>query len=375
MALSSWQRHGSWTTSPWDAERAERQARRRAAATAAATTAAAATSKAAATTAAKTTTAAATTTKSAPSSSSAKPASGSTSDINGNRSGLSWASGVFNTGDGAGSAAAFGDWRGRKVDVVVDWAARSSWDDVVNPDWLYAKWKGTPYLTSLGIAPIPENAGATLGACASGSYNDKWREFARNIKAAGMDDSIIRLGWEFNGDWYVWSANNPGQFAECWRQIVGTVEGIAPGLRWDWSVNRGRGQSVANPAQAYPGDSYVDIVGVDSYDQWPGATSASGWSEQYAGAYGLKHWLNFARDHGKKLSVPEWGVYPGTANGGNNGGDNPYYISKMFGFFREAGGTLAYESYFNESAGYYAGAIFSPNQNPKAAAEYKSQVS
>ncbi|GAA3616925.1 hypothetical protein GCM10022223_36790 [Kineosporia mesophila] len=287
-------------------------------------------------------------------------------------SGLGWASGLYMPGSSAGNAAAFGKWRGAGVDVVVDWPARASWDDLINPEWLYDSWKNTSYTKSFGFPPFPED-GSTLSQCASGAYNDKWKQIATNIKAAGLDDtSVIRLGWEFNGDWYNWQANDPAAFAECWRQVVGAAESVAPALTWDWNVNRGVSAGQADPAKAYPGDKYVDIVGVDSYDMWPGATSESAWDEQLNGKQGLTYWANFAKNHGKKISVPEWGVYPGTAHAGNNGGDNAFYIAKMKAWFESLGSQLAYEAYFNEPASYYAGSIFGEVQNPNAAAKYKA---
>jgi hypothetical protein len=107
---------------------------------------------------------------------------------------------------------------------------------------------------------------------------------------------------------------------------------------------------------------------------WPAATDEASWQQQYAGAFGLKFWADFAAEHDKQLSVPEWGVYPGTAQAGHNGGDNPFYISRMMAFFRSQGSRLAYESYFNENASYYAGSLFAPVQNPVAAAKYRSEL-
>jgi len=293
-----------------------------------------------------------------------------------NRSGLPWASGVYARGQGPVGVAGFARWRGRANDVVVDWPARQSWADIVNPGWLYQTWAGTPETKVFGVAPIPEgDPSATMADCAAGAYNAKWRQYGVNIKAAGLaEGTIIRLGWEFNGNWYKWQASNPGQFAACWRQIVGNVEGVAPGLRWDWNVNRGRGQSVADARLAYPGDAYVDIVGVDSYDAWPGARNEAGWQQQYGAEFGLKFWADFAAAHGKQLSVAEWGNYPGPATVGQSGGDNPFYIAKMIGFFRSQGSRLAYEAYFNESASYFAGAIYAPAQVPAAAAQYRKSL-
>jgi beta-mannanase len=348
---------------PADHMRAWHRTRHSATATTAATAAAtAAATKAAATAAA---------TKAAQTAASSTTVLGSLSDA---RSHLGWPSGVYIPGSSPANTEAFGAWRGAKVDVVVDWGARSSWDDIVNPTWLYNAWKGTPYTKSFGVAPIPEgDSSATLAGCAAGSYNDKWRQFGANIKAAGLDSTtVIRLGWEFNGNWYKWAASNPAQFAGCWRQVVTTVRQVAPKLLWDWNVNRGVSSGLADATKAYPGDAYVDIVGVDSYDQYPGATNEASWQQQYTGPQGLKFWADFAKAHGKKISIPEWGVYP--SRGSSSGGDNPFYIAKMEGFFKSLGKELAYESYFNESASYYGGSIYGAGQNPSAASEYKTLV-
>jgi hypothetical protein len=289
-----------------------------------------------------------------------------------NRSGLNWDSGVFIPGDNPSAHESFGTWRGAKTDVVVTWTARSNWNDVTNSTWLYDRWKNAPQTLVLGLPPFPENVGGSLSACAAGNYNGYWKQFGTTIKNSGLSDkTIIRLGWEFNGNWFAWSAKNPGEFAACWRQVQSSAESTAPALRWDWNGNRGNSPLGIDVRQAYPGDAYVDIVGVDSYDGWPGVKTEADWNEHLNGSYGLKFWADFARQHGKKFSVPEWGVYPGTAWAGHNGGDNPLYIQKMFGFFKSQQDNLAYEAYFNEPASYVAGAL---DMNPKAAAEYKTQI-
>jgi hypothetical protein len=65
-------------------------------------------------------------------------------------------------------------------------------------------------------------------------------------------------------------------------------------------------------ADAYPGDDMVDIVGVDFYDMYPAYPDRAAWdagfrSTQNGGPRGLGTWLEFAKAHGKRLSVPEWG--------------------------------------------------------------------
>ena len=151
-----------------------------------------------------------------------------------------------------------------------------------------------------GVAMLPENVpGVSIQACASGAYNSYWRQFGTNISAYGLGKSIIRLGWEFNGNWYIWQASNPTAWAECWRQIVTSARSTAPGLQWDWNVNRGVSAGLADPTLAYPGDAYVNTVGVDSYDMWPPATTSANWNEQLNGTQGLNYWLD-VRDRARQ---------------------------------------------------------------------------
>jgi hypothetical protein len=260
------------------------------------------------------------------------------------RSGLPWASGAYVPNDTQAGAAAFAAWRGRPLDVVVDWSARATWSDITNPDWLYQRWQGTRSTMAFGVAMLPDGvAGVSLEACASGTYNAHWRQFGSVISSYGLGHSIIRLGWELNGDWYVWSATQPTVWAQCWRQIVTSARSTAPGLRWDWTVNRGVSAGLADPTRAYPGNAYVNIVGVDSYDNWPPATTSAGWQTQLNGVQGLNYWLAFAKAHGKPLSVPEWA---NVSSGASSGGDDVGYVNSMRSFFAANAATIAYEASF-----------------------------
>jgi hypothetical protein len=282
-------------------------------------------------------------------------------------SALPWASGVFASPETPAAAAAFGTWRGRPLNVVTTWSGRSTWQDIVDPSWLYQRWTGSPYTMVFGVAMLPERvSGVSLQKCASGSYNSYWRQFGQVISSYHLGTSIIRLGWEFNGDWYVWAATSPATWVSCWRNIVTSTRATAPGLKWDWNVNRGVSAGLADPTRAYPGNSYVNIVGVDSYDNWPPATTPAGWQTQLNGTQGLDYWLAFAKAHDKPLSVPEWGNVCGTSSGG----DDPQYVRYMRAFFAANAARLAYEANFQSptTCGTYAPGTTVPN----SAAAYKA---
>ena len=273
-----------------------------------------------------------------------------------------WLSGAYLPASTQASLAAFGTWRGRTVDISTTWSARAIWNDIVNPSWLYTRWRGYPGIVAYGVAMLPETVtGVTLAAGASGAYDSFWTQFANNIVAGGMDRSIIRLGWEFNGNWYVWQAADHTSFVAYWQRIVNIVRPIAPNLDWCWNVNRGVSGGLADPTLAWPGDSYVTTVAVDSYDQYPPATTSGGWNTQLNGTQGLNYWLDFAKSHGKKFAVPEWGNV--TSQGTNGGNDNPAYVNDMLAFFQANAAYMGWESTFQGTGGVgvsYTGATTVP---------------
>jgi Glycosyl hydrolase family 26 len=286
------------------------------------------------------------------------------------RSGLPWASGVYPVDGTPAGAAAFAAWRGRQLDVVDAWSARATWTQIDDPTWLYQRWKGEPYTMAFGVPMLPEDVpGVSLQACADGAYDAYWHEFGTVISSYGLGHSIIRLGWEFNGNWYVWQATDPTTWARCWQQIVTSVRSTAPDLQWDWDVNRGISAGLADPALAYPGNAYVSMIGIDSYDEWPSATTATGWETQLNGPQGLNYWLRFAKAHGKLLSVPEWGS---VATGTQSGGDDAQYVNDMRAFFALNASAIAFECNFQGPSSSTGGTYGAGTSIPKASAAYKA---
>jgi hypothetical protein len=286
----------------------------------------------------------------------------------GTSSGLPWPSGAYLPANTPAAAAAFAAWRGDPLDVVTAWGNRGTWQDIVDPGFLYQRFRGSPYTMAFGVAMLPEKvSGVSLQACADGTYNTYWRQFGSVITSYGLGDSIIRLGWEFNGGWYFWKATQPATWAACWRQIVTSARSTAPGLQWNWNVNRGVTSGLADPTQAYPGNAYVNMIGVDSYDMWPSASTAAGWQAQLTGVQGLNYWLAFAEAHGKPFSVPEWG---NVTTGSSAGGDSAQYVQDMRGFFAANASHLAYESTFQGTT--VGGSYGIGTPVPDAAAAYRA---
>lgn len=96
-------------------------------------------------------------------------------------------------------------------------------------------------------------------------YIDAWAAAARNQGAP----IVLRFAHEMNGDWYSWSegvnGNEVGDYARAWRYLHDRFAAVgAHNVLWLWSVNRV--DSVPTPlAPLYPGDAYVDWVGMSGF--------------------------------------------------------------------------------------------------------------
>jgi hypothetical protein len=277
----------------------------------------------------------------------------------------------------AGSLSEVRAWeafRGSPVTVVQAFTDRSSWEGITHP-WLGAgaeKFAGFPGKWVMS-QPFFPNGGGDLASCANGAYTGQWAEFGRWLAGKGRGDSIIRLAWESNGNWFPWSVDkNPAAWVPCFRQVVNAIRSTDPQIRMEWSINGGG----SNAFDHYPGDAYVDVVGISRYDQWPPSIDQASWNRA-CNTNGLCSVIQFARNHGKQFSVSEWGLVgksdTGAGRAGQAGGDNPFYIQKMYDTLRANADVLAYEAYFNnDDAGNVHSSLINPTEHPAGAALYAS---
>ena len=97
---------------------------------------------------------------------------------------------------------------------------------------------------------VPDLPGTSLRACAAGDYDRHWTTLARHLMQWHLTDTIVRPGWEFNGDWYAWRAtSDPGAYVSCFRHVVDAMRAV-PGQQFafDWNVNVGPGPLDATTA-------------------------------------------------------------------------------------------------------------------------------
>jgi len=232
---------------------------------------------------------------------------------------------------------------GRPVPQAMDFFDGRSWSLAVeSPAQIVPAWNGTGYRMTWGVAMLPDT-GASLAEGATGDYDHYFADIARYLVANHQGRSIIRLGWEFNGDWFPWSAATcPSCFVSYWRHIVVTMRSVH-GADFLFTWNTSLGKFSLAPPSAYPGDAYVDIIGMDVYDNVPGVHRVSSrWRQLMDEPYGLRWLRSFALAHHKLVSFPEWGLgFPP-----DGGTDNPYFISHMAQFIKTQPG-LASALYWN----------------------------
>ncbi|ADP78715.1 glycoside hydrolase family 26 protein [Pseudofrankia inefficax] len=282
--------------------------------------------------------------------------------------GVRWASGA--NGNFPDEIQPWAAWTGRPVDLAMIFTSRTDWNSVEAPDWPLNAFTRAAWPGQISIAqPLWPDSGGNERDCAAGAYDEHWHQFGENLLKYGRGDAIVRLGWEFNGDWYDWYPRNVDVWKRCYQRTVTALRAAAPDVRIDWTMTMHRDDLPrgGDVWSAYPGDAYVDIIGIDYYDMSPPAPTQGLWDRLCVAPSGLCTVIQQARARGKKFSVPEWGV----VSGAGGGGDNPFFVQKMYAMFQANAGILAYEAYFNNAdADNVRSSLLNPTLNPRSAQRY-----
>ncbi|MFE0424178.1 glycoside hydrolase family 26 protein [Streptomyces sp. NPDC058953] len=191
---------------------------------------------------------------------------------------------------------------------------------------------------------------------AAGQYDDHFKALARRLVDLGVPDTVVVLGWEMNGITYTHRCGpDPTAWKAYWNRIVAAMRSVdGQAFRFDFAPNRGKD---AVPWTAcYPGDDVVDVIGMDSYDQAPGRT----FEEQASAEYGLHAQVAFAREHGKAISYPEWGLF--------RNGDNPEYMRGMLDWIDE------HRPLYQTITDYCPHGVWQCDDNPKSSSVFRTRL-
>ena len=125
---------------------------------------------------------------------------------------------------------------------------------------------------SNGVVPLVQMDpdGVSLAKIAAGRYDAYLSTYAEAVRAY-RDPVILSFGHEMNGTWYSWGYRHtsPAVFVAAWRHIVDLFRNFgARNVTWLWTVNiinDTQGGTIPSPAAWWPGNSYVNWVGIDGY--------------------------------------------------------------------------------------------------------------
>ncbi|MDR2296492.1 MAG: hypothetical protein LBD95_06795, partial [Clostridiales Family XIII bacterium] len=167
-------------------------------------------------------------------------------------------------------------------------------------------------------------------AILNGAYDEFLRDYAETV-AAFEHPVLFRLGNEMNGDWCPYAgyntARDPWIFVAFYRYVHGFFERAgARNVIWIWNPN---GKSFPDftwndALMYYPGDEYVDVVGLTAYntgDYYPGEVWKS-FAELYDNIY-----YNYLEKYDKPLMITEFAS-------AISGGDKDAWVADMFAHIR-----------------------------------------
>lgn len=252
-------------------------------------------------------------------------------------------------GDGTSAsrqATPFERWLGRRFGVLVQYVNA----DVEEPvrEWFVEEmtriWQTghVPMVTWLPYIDDEENTPETITRqVRDGEYDDVIGWWANALSEwLWTDDRVTggprRLYFrpfpEMNGDWLPWSVLEAGDeraFVDAWRHVYDLVMaevGSKERIQWLWNPNATEHGSVPTE-DCYPGDAYVDWVGIDGYN-W-GDTASDGWQSPAEVFEPMRDRLATLTD--SPLSIPEFGTTSRTGGEWNTGAKREW-IRDMFAY-------------------------------------------
>ena len=273
---------------------------------------------------------------------------------------------------GLPKVARFEAFMGRKVDGVIDFVPLPNWDAMTGwTNWSLGCWSSTKYRLALSVPMLTSDGSTSLEQGAAGAYDEHFRAFGRLLVAKGRPDAYLRIGEEFNGDWYPWAASkNPAAFRAYFRHIVAALRS-APGARFKIVWNPTSGAAKVAPDDAWPGDDVVDVIGLDVYNaSWlPRDVDDPQvrWRDRLTTDYGLDWAADFAARHHKPLALPEWGT--GTRQDGHGYGDDPLFVRNMAAWIRSH--DVVFQAYWDYPASDFDAEV-STGRFPQAGAALKA---
>jgi hypothetical protein len=159
------------------------------------------------------------------------------------------------------------------VKPLKDYAARSGKQP--NLVEFYAAWghgfdsSGAKRIWDAGALPYLawEPFEPTIKEIADGKTDDYVRQFAYAVRDLNLP-LALSIGHEMNGHWFAWGSKStkPADFVRAWKHVHDIfVQAGATNVIWVWNPNVIEPVPEVPLAPLFPGDAYVDWVGITGY--------------------------------------------------------------------------------------------------------------
>ena len=250
--------------------------------------------------------------------------------------------------DSTGTLTAQESWLGAAVDHLIAFAETSN---AANP-WSTNLTDTQSFITTFGASnrdikwAVPICTGTQpIDETIAGAHDAIIRLIAQAISSAATGPVIdIRPGWEPNfSTSYPWGSTlvTTAQYIAAFRRVVNLFRSVDRRFRVTFCASTR--VDAAWPFEGmYPGDDYVDIVGVDAYlltGDKGAMTDAEHVEFMFSGPCGINRFRTFAAQRGKMLAICEWGTNY----------DNPGYVERIADFVRQH--NVAYHAYWDQNNG------------------------
>ena len=159
-----------------------------------------------------------------------------------------------------------------------------------------------------------------MAKAASGTYDSTYEAMAQALASWANPLLSVRIGWEFNGNWYKWSngaATNAtyANYVAAFKRAAALVKKHNPHVLIQWNIAWGQPDPTpywpgAYDASTNPGG--VDIISIDFYQanisQYNNGGKQSAWSLAQSGVTIDLDWMvSFAQSKGVKIALSEYG--------------------------------------------------------------------
>lgn len=196
-------------------------------------------------------------------------------------------------------------------------------------------WESRPLSAANDVV---EDPAYSLPVINGGAYDDYLRRYAEAITALGLPVAI-RLDHEMNAGWYPWNeqgsggkalnGNGRGDYVTMWRHVHDIFEaaGANQYVIWVWAPNivnnlPAANQSLEYTQSLYPGDAYVDWVGLSGYYRPP-----------YRDDQTPTFDYTFGRSLAQLRTITDKPVVLAEIGASESGGDKPAWVTDLFDAF------------------------------------------